>query len=410
MEARRYLSLAWRNLGRNRRRTIVTGLAIAMGLGMFIMIVSLEDGAYRGMIRTGVSQIAGHVVVQAQGYHDDPRVDATVPATLETLALVRRAVPEAPVVPRVFVQGLLSSPASASGVELFGIEPEAEAAVNDLSDQLVEGEWVATDQDVVIGHLLAENLDVRLGDRVVLMAQHRGEIESWLFRVSGIFRTGMDEMDGFFALAHIEAVQQMLALGDGVHQISVHLPNPHRTDRVTAELSSVLGDRAVEVLPWPVVLREFYELMVFDKAGTMIFLILLAFIVGLGILNTVLMSVLERMREFGVLLSLGLSPGRLAILVLTEAALLGLVGVVLGVGVGLLGVWPMATIGIDFGALIGEGFDAGGLAMGTVIYAYAYPGKVVTFAIAGVLITLLAAIHPAIKAARLQPIEAMHQH
>lgn len=410
MSAARYISLAWRNLGRNRRRTIVTGSAITLGIGMFVVIMALEDGSYRQLLDTGISQLAGHVVVQGDGYQANKEVTNTVPSTLEVLSILSAEMEDELILRRTFVQGLLSSPAGASGVEVFGIDPGPEAEVNNLIDQLVEGEWVATDLDVVIGRLLAETLDVGLGDRVVLMASRKGDLESWLLRVSGVLETGIDEMDGFFALAHIDAIQEMLRLGDDVHQISLHIRDPRRYEAVARDVRQVLADRDLEVLPWPEVLPELYELMLFDQIGTFFFIGIIAIIVAMGILNTVLMSVMERMREFGVLLSLGFSPKKLGFLVFTEAMILGLVAVTLGLGLGLLGSWPLAVHGVDATALVGEGFEAGGVAWDMHIYAHVYPERLVTFGTLGLAMTLLATIYPMVKAARLQPIQAMQQH
>ncbi len=406
----RYITIAWRNLGRNRRRTVVTGSAISLGLAMFIVVMAIEDGSYRQLLETGVSQLAGHVVVQGEGYQRNPEVTNVVESTRGVSASLDAEVEGALILRRTFVQGLLSSPAGASGVEIIGVEPDLEAQINDLADRLIEGEWVETDLDIVVGRLLADTLDVGLGDRVVLMASRRGDLESWLFRVSGIFETGMDEMDGFLALAHTQAIQEMMSLGEDVHQISVHLSDPRRTWDVLGLVQDTLEGHDLEILSWQEALPELYELMLFDQAGTFVFIAIVAFIVGLGILNTVLMSVLERMREFGVLLSLGLSPNKLGLLVLLESLLLGIVAVAIGIGLGLLGSWPLSVWGVDATAIVGDSFEAGGVAWDMHIYAHVYPERIVTFAVAGIVVTLLATIYPVVKAYRLQPVQAMQQH
>ncbi len=409
MSAAHYLSLAWRNLGRNRRRTVVTGAAISLGMALFIIVVAIEDGSYRDLVRHGVSQVAGHVVIQGEGYHENPQVTTTVPSTSEVVGLTLEEIEDARLVRRTFVQGLLSSPAGASGIEMFGIEPIPEAEINQLSDRLIAGSWVETDIDIVIGRLLADTLDVGLGDRVVLMASRRGELESWLFRVSGVFETGIDEMDGFLALAHISAIQEMMVLGEEVHQISVHLEDPRHTRRIADAVRDTLANRELEVLPWQEALPELYELMIFDQAATFFVLGIVALIVALGILNTVLMSVMERMREFGVLLSLGLSPRRLGTVVLMEAMILGACSLAIGIGIGLLASWPLTVWGIDAAALLGDTVEVGGLAWDMHIYAHVYPERVILFAAAGLVITLLATLYPVLKTSRIQPIEAMHR-
>ncbi|MBS2033023.1 MAG: ABC transporter permease [Deltaproteobacteria bacterium] len=401
--------LSWRNLGRNRRRTIITVAAISISLALLVVSSDMGDGFHQAMIAEGVSYQAGHVVVQAPDYQAHPEASKVVPDAPAVEATVARAVPGAKVVPRVFLQGLLSTPENSVGVQVTGVDPALEASVESLPGKIVKGSYLEPNDDrgIVFGTTLAETLGVGLGDKVVLMAQRGGEIQSRLFRVKGLFRTGSQEIDGFYAQVPLAAAQAVLGVGQGVNQLSVHLQDEHRTPEATAQVKRALAGQRLEVLPWQAALPELHQFVVVDDGGLYAFVIIIAVIVALGILNTILMSVLERTHEFGVLLALGMTPWGLAGMVMAEAALLGLLAAALGGGLGALGSLPLDHYGIDYARMIGQGTEVGGVVMGsTRVFGRLSVEKTVFFATVAWLITVSAAIYPTWKAARLRPVDA----
>lgn len=412
MAAGAILKLAWRNLGRHRRRTIITALAIGLGLALLVVSSALGDGVHGEMIKQGVGMFAGHVVVQGPGWQEKREPELAVKDAGPTTEEIRAAVPDAVVLPRLFLQGLLTSPEGSVGVQVVGVEPDLEREVNNLAEKVVKGTYLSADDDrgIVIGDTLAETLSVDLGDKVVLMSQRKGEIESRLFRVRGIFRTGLGELDGFFAQVPLAAAQAVLGLGDVANQISVHLSDPDRTASVTRLLRQRLSDRPVDVLPWQQALPELHQFVVLDDAGLYVFILIIALVVAFGITNTVLMSVMERVKEFGVLLSLGMTPRRLGWMVLAEASLLGVLSAVGGAALGALLAWPLQVYGLDYGALIGteEGFETAGVMIESLVYGDLSWTKVILFSGITVVLTVIAALYPTWKASRLRPVEAMH--
>ncbi|MBN2361852.1 MAG: ABC transporter permease [Deltaproteobacteria bacterium] len=403
------LGLALRNLRRHLRRTVITGAAIGLGLAMLIVWVGIADGAHGQMIDSGVGALAGHVVVQGAGWQKTRRAEIAVPGTPALRRQIAKLVPGATLVPRVFVQGLLSSPTGSVGVALSAVEPALECRVNEICDYVVEGRHLdGARRGMVLGQALARKLHVGVGDKVVLMAQSSGAIQSRLFRVSGLFRLGVDEIDGFYAQIQLADGQELLGLGDDVTQLALHLADARQTDRALAALRRALP-ASVEVLPWREALPQLYEFVLLDDAGLYLFAAIIGVIIAIGIMNTVLMSVLERLRELGVLLALGMSPRRLFALVLTEAALLGVTAAAVGAGLGLLGHWPLAVYGLDYSALAGETMEAGGAVLRTRIFSHLVAWKVVLFAAAAVGVTVAAAIYPALKATRLRPVQCL-QH
>ena len=404
------LKLAWRNLGRNRRRTLITGGAVAYGLAMLVMSSGVGEGVIIGMLQRGIGSAAGTVAVQGPGWQDKRKVDQVVPDSTNVAARVAGELPEAVITRRLFVRGLLSSSSGSSSVSITAVDAAPEAQFNDLVEQMVEGPYLdGSAGGIVLGQTLAETLGVGLGDKVVLLAKGPGEMESRLFRVTGLFDTGLDDIDGFCGHVELADAQEMLGLGDGAHQVAAHLPRVSDTRDATRTLQNAFEGREVEVLTWKEALPELHEYTSYYRVQTYLAFVVMFAMIGLGIVNTVLMSVLERMREFGVMLALGTAPRQLAALVVTEATLLGGIASVAGVALGALMTWPFAHWGMDFSMFFGgDTLEVAGFALITKLYAQLDPIKVGIFAAAAWSITTAAALYPAYKAARLTPIECLH--
>ncbi len=407
------LVLAVRNLFRNMRRTLITRAAIAFGLGLVHAMITLQTGQYADMIRLGVSSLAGHVVVQADAYQEEQDSDIVVTQVSEVADRLRRAFPDAVVAPRLMLGGLLTSARGSVGVGLAGIDPLAEATIQDLDDKVKSGTWLSgDDRGILIGVDLADSLGVEVGDKVVYLGQHgeQTEMTSRLFRVEGIFRTGGAELDGFAAFAPIGAVQEVFGTPDVANQVTLHLPDPTEADAATETVSALFANRPdLQTLHWREAISDIWGLIQVDRASGDISLAILGIIVAMGVLNTVLMSVLERTREFGVMLSLGMDPRRLSALILLEGATLGAIGAVLGVGVGLAMSWPLVEHGLDYSGWFGsDTFEAAGLTLSSVVKGRLDPVRMVNYTLVAIVFTTLAAVYPAWHVARLQPVEAMH--
>ncbi|HCH61783.1 MAG TPA: hypothetical protein DFR83_03185 [Deltaproteobacteria bacterium] len=407
------MRLAARNLRKNLRRTLITAAAIATGLALLIFTDNLQTGSYATMVSRGVSMLAGHVVVQAEGYQDDPDMHLLVPDAAAVSAAVHAAAPSARVASRVLIQGLVQSTRNTSGVALVGIEPKAEATISDWSDKIVEGgAWLEPDDQrgVVLGAKLAESLEVELGDKVVLMVQGQDDVVSRLFRVRGLLRTGTDSVDGFMGLVTVAAAQAALEQPDTATMVTVHLDDADRVEAVRAAVQQSMGERPVEVLPWQQALPELYEYIQLDRQSSRVMFFIIAMIVCMGVLNTVLMSVMERVREFGVMMALGTRPGQIFRIILFEGILLGFFSSLLGLALGLLFTWPLLAYGLDFNELMGGEADVAGIPIDAVIYPQLHwSGTAVSCAVAWGM-TVLSTLWPAWYAAQLEPVQAMRQH
>lgn len=403
------LKMASRNLLRNRRRTLITMSAIALGMALMDVTICIQHGTYQDTIRRGVGALAGHVVVQAEGYEHTGERDRMVEQSTEVAAKLQAIDPRGLVVRRTFLGGLLTSPTSSAPVAVSAIEPANSQLVGAMDEYLIDGEWVSSDRDIVIGEKLRDNLDTKIGNKVVFMTQVGDEMTSRLFRVKGIFKTGAADQDGFIVLFSLKAAQAVLSRPDAATQVTLHLQAPDEWPEAVDQARASIDSSDVEVLSWKEALPDIDAFITADRTIGQGMLSILGIIVAMGVFNTFLMSVLERSREFGVLLSIGMKSGQLARLVLLEGAVLGAVSILIGTALGAALTWPLVEYGIDFSESMGEGMSSGGVVMSTIIHSsYNWP-RMIVFGIGGFFLTLIAAVWPAWKVSTMEPVPAMRQ-
>lgn len=407
--------MAWRNLWRNPRRTFLTALAFAVGVFLLIFFLGLGDGMHEKMIETGVSLGSGHVVIEPRGARD--RVAANLLLAPEASRAVREvlASPELAVrvkgtAPRLLVSGLLSSANNSTGVQVIGMEPQREKGLSLLPTRLVEGSFLTGDgatPPVVVGDALAEKLEVDLGSKVVLMAQAGTEIQSQLLRVRGIFSTGLEDVDAHVVTMRLGDLQRMLGRPGAISEQAVFLKRAEAAEHVRDLIATGLRRRPVSVLTWREALPQLDQFIAIDDAGNYIFNGILLVMVTLGVVNTILMAVLERRREFGLLVALGMRPRSIALMVTAESALLTALGAGVGLAAGLAAHGYFAVHGLDISAMSSESLSVAGVAIDTVVYSHLYPGRIPWSILFISLLGLAAALYPALRAARTPPTEAM---
>jgi len=405
--------LALRNLFRNTRRTLLTLAAIGFGLSMMIFVVNLQNGSYQAMIDTAVSSMAGHVVVQADGYQDEKEPTMLVQDASVVVATLASAYPDAVVAPRIFTGGLLMSAHSSVGVALTGLDVAAELQVQDLHEKVVDGEWLASDErEIVIGVDMAKTLDIELGDKLVYMGQNGSdEVQSRLFRVRGLFRTGSAQFDGRLAFAHLGAVQEIMGGGDVANMVTLHMADADDAFEAAPRLEALLARPELDVRHWKDALPELFAIIQVDRGSGDVMLAIIGLIVAFGVLNTMMMAVLERTREFGVMLSLGMKPRQIAWLVLLEGLVLGLLGAIVGLLFGLALSWPIVTYGLDYSSMMGgETMESGGILMDTLVFGAWDPVRMALYFAGAVIFCICAAIYPAWSISKLRPVEALRHH
>lgn len=409
----RILKMAARNIWRNTVRTGITVAAIAMGLAMIVLSYSANHGNYEAMLAKGIEQNAGHAVLQNPKWQDDPDPEFVVERSGEAEAILSEAFPEAIVTRRILAGGLITSPTNSVPIGVMGVEPEDAKELTKFDDGLLEGSaWLEGDdkRGLLMGETLAKRLDVEVGDKVVLMApdpQDPTQSTSVLFRVRGLYKIGVPSMDAFLVVTTIQGAQPLLKGEDPAHQVALILPSDKGSEAATEKVRGLVGDYG-QVLHWRQAVPDLQSFIEVDTQTNDAFFFIIGLIVVLGVVNTILMSVLERVREFGVMLAVGMRPAKLATLVLTEGFLIGVIAAVLGLIIGCLITWPLTTHGVDMTAALGDSMEMGGVAMDMVIKARFDPPKLAKYALATVVLTTLAAAWPAWRVTRLRPLEAIH--
>lgn len=400
-------TLAVRNVLRNRRRSGITVLSIAVGLAALTFLWGFIDGQNAQMVNNTTRYFAADAQVHLKGYHDDPSLDRATEAGERVLAAVRVDPAVAAATARLETTVLASRAERSRGIMAFGVEPAGEAAVSDLFKAIVEGRAFdgAADTGVLIGKDMAEALALRAGDDLVIVGQaYDGSVASARVPVRGVFRTKIDDLDGYVAVMPMAAMRDFLAAPSAVTAVAVRLRDRAALVGAAGSLSERVGPDH-EVVGWPVLLplvavsTRFHEVMGF------VVLAIFFVMVAAGVANPVLMAVLERTREFGIMLALGTSPSLLFRLVVAESALLGAAGLLLGNALGLGVTGAFGRIGIDLSAF-GAGLRAmPGLA--DVIYPVVRVER--SLLISGLVfaIALAMALYPALRAATLEPVAAI---
>ncbi len=410
------LRLAARGVGRNARRSMLTAAAMVLGLALLIFSRALSDGGHEQWIDSAVRMGSGHVAIQAPGYletgkleHrlDGEQVGAAVEA-IESLA------PELGVLawaPRLSVNGLASSAASALPVRIEGVDPGREATFSDFESKLQEGRYLQAEDGLhaFVGAELARRLDLEVGNRFVLTAQSAsGDVEGQLVRVAGIFRTAVMELDEGLVHMPIETARSWLGAEGAATTVAVLVEPSLKTDGVAAELAGRLGsDTGVRVLGWRESSPDLDSAVRIDDYGDYIFHIILFAIIALAILNAVLISVLGRRREFGILRAMGLTGFETGVVVFIEGLLLTAASGVVGMVLGFAFTWGFFRDGLDFSGLMDSEMSFSGSVIDPVIVPFFQLQQVLVSVYFILIIGSLASLYPALRASKLDPAEAM---
>ncbi len=401
--------MAWRNVWRNRRRSAITVAAMASAAGFVVWFEAFGEGFAEKMAEDSVKSGLGHVVIEPAGFEKNPEVKKYLadPAPLE--ALVTRAPGVEAWSPRVEIRGLASSPENSMGAVIYGVDPRRERRTSVWPLRISEGEFFRNPDEagVIIGYKIAEVLGVEVGDMVGVMVQNlHGELAAEAYELVGLLRMGNPDFDNGAVLLPIGQAQRLLGYGAGYNKIVVMARSRNDVDAVRDALAAGVP-AGVEALPWYQVspqAYQYYKMM----ANMMVFVLLLLIILAsFGTTNTVLMSVLERINEFGVMAAIGLRPWQIFRLVAYEAAVLSLLGVTVGLAAGGLAAWINTIYGADLGAWSSSVEMIGFL--DPVVTFVIRPGQFVAAAAAVFAVGLLSAIYPGVKAARLRPVEAMRE-
>ncbi len=402
------LRMAFRNIFRQKRRTIFTGLSIVGGFTLAVIFIGWADGSYNNIIDQFTRNRLGHIQIHEKTYLERPSLYKTIDTAQRIGAILEREDSVESWAPRVYGAGLAALGEKSAGVQIIGLDPQRENAATHFDRKIVRGRSFSDLRagEVVLGKGLAEILQAKTGDQVVLVSQAAdGSIAQDLYLLVGIAATGDDLSDRMSCFLPLGTAQDYLVLGDRLHEIAVVVDRLSRVNRIAATLSGLIDDPTLSVDPWQVFARSFYEAMRADKAGMWVMLVIIVVIVAVGVLNTVLMSVLERRREYGLLKAIGTKPRQIVRLVLLEIIVLSLIAMIIGAGLGLGTNAILSRHGIKFSS----GLTYGGMVFDTMkseINLRSFVIPAITVILSAVLVSLV----PAIKAARTEPAKTMRMH
>ncbi|MFQ5722779.1 MAG: ABC transporter permease [Candidatus Aminicenantales bacterium] len=403
-----YIKLAWRNIFRNKRRTIIAGLAIGIGLAAMIFSDAFIIGMKNNMIKSATGSFLGEAQIHRQGFRLTQEVDKTI----NNLPLVISNLKKEETVDRFSLRcesfGMITSPANFTSVMVFGIDPANEKYLSHIDDVLKEGEFFqgSNERDIVIGSDLAELLEVNLGDRVVITVAQAGsgDLSQDMFRISGIYHFNIKEMDRGLAFIRLTKAQQMLGLGPGVHEIAIKFKDLNfslQKDNPFWKKYSKDGNQAVS---WTTLLPQLKIALNMFWVSLLVMAIILFGIVAFGIINTLFMSLYERLFEFGVLRAVGTRPSGIRRLIIFEAGALSIISILIGSILGLIITLIVAKTGIDY-----RGIEFAGTTFHELIYPVIHPQQFIIYPAALFLFTLLTGLYPAIVAGRMSITNALRK-
>jgi ABC-type lipoprotein release transport system permease subunit len=405
-----FLTLAFRNLWRNRRRTLLTLSAMVVSAALLILALGVFSGMFRDMLASATEQYYGHLVLARPEYHQRRDLFATLPVEFANLPVLETSPEIIGRSPRLRSFGLLSSNETSQPVELLGIIPELERQVTSLQNKLVSGHYPLAEERnaALIGQGLARKMRIQPGDELVFVTQAAdGSIGNDLLQVSGIFTTGDSRHDNNLVLAPLPWLQQVLVLPGRIHEVAMVVADPLDAARIADRINPSLP-KDVVILDWGALLPEMREVIAAYGVSRMIVVTILYLATGLGILNTFFMSVMERTREFGILMAQGLTPWAVRGLVLLETLLLATIALVVGVLGGAVMTLYMQQVGIDLSRYITPVTYAGGTILPR-LHAVFDPGNFLVPAGMLLLVSLLAGFLPANRAAHLDPVAAIRE-
>jgi len=399
--------IAWRNIWRNRTRSLVVISAVAIGLfaGMFMM--AFFQGAINQEIESMVETQLSHIQFHNPAFIDDKEVNDTITNGRAIVDRLKQDRDVKAVSGRLITTGMISSTSTASGVEIHGVVLEDERAVSNISADIIAGAYFNNlkKNEIVIGDKLAEKLGVKLHNKIVLTFQSKtGDLTAGSFRIAGIFRSRNSSFDQMTVFTRFNDLAAILGTTGEMHEIAVVLKDGQRTNAVAAVLKkqypSLLVQTWLELSPQMALLSGIMDQMMYIIIG----IILLALM--FGIINTMLMAVLERQREFGMLMAIGMNKPRVFFMIVLESVILTCAGIPAGILLTMVTVGSLAKHGIDLSsfsqALSQYGFS-------NIIYPVLKQSMFVPITLMTALTAILSAIYPALKALRFKPAEAIHK-
>ncbi len=402
------VKIAFRNTLRQKRRTVLTALTMVGGFVLAAVSIGWSDGTYSFIIDMFTRNRLGHIQVHRKGYLDKPSLYRTIDRYQEVGRQIGDIEGVESWAPRLFAAGLASVKDKSSAVQVLGIDPEKEQKATRFDRKITRGKSLSQkpNHEAVLGKGLAQVLDAGLSQEIVIVSQAAdGSIANDLYTITGIATSGDDTSDRTALYLHLDEAQELFALPGQVHEIAVVVKDLDRVDPITEQIRETLNDPELEVAPWQEFAKDFYKAMKLDQEGMWIMIFVIILIVAVSVLNTVLMSVLERTREYGVQKAVGTRPKNIFWQVILEINVIAGASILAGVLLSLLAnhLLSINEITLPFS------FSYGGMEF-KKMYAEINLRTIIIPATTVILSALIVSVFPAFRAARIEPAKAMRIH
>lgn len=404
------VKLAWRNLLRYRLRTFITLMGVSLSLMLVQTYHNFTTGVYSYMIETGVRSGSGHIVIHRDNYLESHNSGLffSAPGLPDKVAHID-GVQE--VLGRIHLPGLAQSSRDNRNIHLVGVDMAKEMVTNpylkDLPHEMFTKPWKSS--EALIGSGLMRELKIDIGRKFVVTAQDQhGDLVSELFRVRGIIKTGIRDIDRSLVVVSRQKAAAMLGVPDAVHEIAVVLEDAGLAETVYPVVERLLVDKpGLKTFSWEKAMPNLYNAIRWDYVSVKFLSLIVLVIVTIGVVNTLLMSVMERINEFGMLKAIGTSPRRLQLMIVGEALLLGELAVVLGTVLGAIATSYLVHYGFDLRLFIPENLEFGGVLFSALLYARWDVVWMIESGLYMLLLCVIASIYPAMKASKVTPVEAL---
>ncbi len=403
-----YLKLAWRNILRNKRRTIIASIAIGVGLASLIITDGIMIGMKNNLVESATSTLLGEAQIHQKEFRLTRDVEKTIIAKDKITAKLKKDPFVAAYSERVVSLGMITSPSTAESVVVYGIDPENERELSKIDDRIVEGTYFGEDRDreIVIGTKLAEVLEVTLGDRIVITVAQAfgGALSQEMFRISGIYHFDVKEMDNGFAFIRKDKAGTMLNIGSNIHEIAVKFSDIRMAENKNFSFWEEYSKNGNEAVSWITIMPELKNIL--DMTDISLYMMggILFFVVIFGIINSLFMSLYERMFEFGILKAVGTRPSGLRKLIVFEAGWLAVVSIVIGVIIGFVINLFLTRHGIDYG-----GIEFAGAYMHEKIFPVTNIIQYIKYPVFVFIFTVLVGLYPAIVAGKMKVTDALRK-
>ncbi len=425
-----YIKLAWRNIFRNKRRTLIASIAIGIGLAALIVTDAFMVGMRKNMIMSITSSFLGQAQIHRKGFRDEFDIDKTIANQNMVIKKLKDSNLIYKYSKRSITMGIIKSPEEINPIALYGIEPELEKNISKIDDAVKTGQGTFLDgnkqTDIIIGSKLAEKLKVGLGDRVIITAngikrtvkkpvkknnttvdeeemldEDEGPVEE-AFYISGIYKFNIKEMDSGMAFIRLEKAQKLLNLGNNIHEIAIKFVNIKDSTNKDLSIWKNISSKKNEFVSWDELLPQLRAMFEMTNISLFVTAIILFSMITFGIINTLFMSLFERMFEFGVLRAIGTRVSGIRKLLLFEAGALSIVSIIIGIILGSIAIYILSKTGIDY-----RGIEVGGATISDLLYPVFKLRQFVIYPFGVFIFTLIVGMYPAYVAGKMSITKAL---